>query len=176
MAVESDRPQSVTFEVRVRRSIAGRATGASEVRIESLGLTAPIDPEGNFLFRSLPSGALTVVARIGGRTFSRTVTLPVEPTIMRDIDLGGLVANRAPSSPARPASNRSLVVQAGAFRKDRNARQLVDQLLSSGERPFAVATRGLTVVYIGPFETRQDALAARERLRRAGFDGLVTQR
>jgi hypothetical protein len=88
--VESEQPQFVTFDVRVRRSIAGRAAGASEARIESLGLKAPVDQEGNFLFRSMPAGTFTIVARIGGSTVSRTVTLPAEPMILKDIDLGGL--------------------------------------------------------------------------------------
>ncbi len=88
MTAASEQPQSVTFDVRVRRSIAGRAAGASEVRIESLGMTARVDPEGKFLFRSMPSGTFTLVARIGGRLISRTVTLPAEPTIVRDVDLG----------------------------------------------------------------------------------------
>ena len=190
VTVEAGQPKSVTFAVRVRRSIAGRAAGASEVRIESLGLTARVDPEGNFLFRSMPSGTFTIVAHINGRTVSRTVTLPPEPAIMRDVDFSAqpsAVANAAAPSakvhsaavaaPATPsASSPSHVVQTGAFREDRNARELLSRLQSSGERPFTVATRGLTVVYIGPFETRQDALAASERLRRAGFEALVTRR
>jgi hypothetical protein len=89
VTVESGQPQSVTFDVRVRRSIAGRAVGATEVRIESLGMTARIDPEGNFLFRSMPSGAFTIAARIGGRIINRTVILPAEPAIVRNIDFGG---------------------------------------------------------------------------------------
>jgi hypothetical protein len=174
----SEQPQSVTFDVRVRRSIAGRAAGASEVRIESLGMTARVDPEGNFLFRSMPSGTCTLVARVGGRPISRTVTLPAEPTITRDVDLGAhpsTVANIA-SPPAPAHHDGAFRVQAGAFHEDRNARQLIGRLQGIGEQPFTVATRGLTVVSVGPFETRQDALAASERLRRTGFDAFVTRR
>jgi hypothetical protein len=88
VTVETDQPQSVSFEVHAFRSVAGRAAGASEVQIESLGRTAPVDAEGNFVFRSLPSGTFTITARIGGRTVSRDVTVPTEPAMMRDVDLG----------------------------------------------------------------------------------------
>ncbi len=178
VTVAPEQPQSVTFDVRVRRSIAGRAAGASEVRIESLGMTARVDPEGNFLFRSMPSGTFTLVARVGGRPISRTVTLPAEPAIVRDVDLGALpssVANAASSS-APVHHDGAFRVQAGAFREDRNARQLIGRLQGIGERPFTLATRGLTVVSVGPFATRQDALAASERLQRTGFDTFVTRR
>jgi hypothetical protein len=100
LTVESGQPQSVRFDVRVRRSIAGRAAGATEVRIESLGMTAPVDPEGNFLFRSMPSGTFTISARIGGRILNRTVILPAEPAIFRNVDFGG-PPNRAIELPGR---------------------------------------------------------------------------
>jgi cell division septation protein DedD len=254
VTVEPDKPQSVSFEVHALRSVAGRAAGASEVQIESLGRTVRADAAGNFVFRSMPSGTFTITARTGGRTVSSAVTLPAEPTIMRDVVLGGAVpaiANAAPPSApvlhqgafrvavgafrfpenaiaarqrierigghaeithsgsldlvtvgpfasreAAEAEAKRLraahvdavivedsgprlsghVVQAGAFREERNARQLLARLQRSGEQPFTVATHGLTLVYIGPFGTRQDAVAASERLRRAGFDGLVTRR
>jgi cell division septation protein DedD len=188
VTVEADQPQSVTFAVRVRRSIAGRAAGASEVRIEPLGITVGVDAGGNFLFRSLPSGTFTIVARIGGHTVSRTVTLPAEPTIMRDVVLGAAspaIADTAllPAAPvpgrketSPPTGSAPYVVQAGAFREERNAIQLIDRLQRSEKQSFSVAAHGLTHVYIGPFETRQEAVAASERLRRAGFDGFVTRR
>jgi hypothetical protein len=53
-----------------------RAAGATEVRIGLLGMTARVDPEGNSLFRSMPSGTFTIGARIGGRIVNRTVILP----------------------------------------------------------------------------------------------------
>jgi cell division protein FtsN len=151
-------------------------------------MTARVDPEGNFLFRSMPFGTFTLVARVGGRPISRTVTLPAEPMIVRDVDFGALppmvahiaspsaqVASAASTS-ARVHHDGAFRVQAGAFREDRNARQLIGRLQGIGERPFTLATRGLTVVSVGPFETRQDALAASERLRRTGFDTFVTRR
>jgi cell division septation protein DedD len=258
------------------RSVAGRAAGASEAEIESLGRKAHVDAEGNFVFRSMPSGTFIITARSGGRIVSRTVTLPAEPTLMRDIVLGApslvvadaeplsalvrgkgpaslsqtvplvqphsafrvhvgafrllenaaaarqqveslgghvevtrsgslhlltlgpfasrevaegeairlkaagiaafIVADRTLSPKASPISRGPHVVQAGAFRQAINVRELLLRLQRSGEKPFTRSTDGLTVVYVGPFETRQDAVTARERLHRAGFQGLVTRR
>lgn len=87
-----------------------------------------------------------------------------------------IVIDRATSPAVSSVSNGSQVVQIGAFRKERNARQLSGRLQRKGEQPFTVASHGLTLVYIGPFETLRDAVAAGERLRRAGFDGFVTRR
>ena len=182
VTVASGQPQSVMFDVRVRRSIAGRAAGASEVRIESLGLTARVDPDGHFLFRSMPFGTFMIVSQIGGHSVTRTVTLPAEPAIIRDVDFGGpplaIVRSSPPPPPPRPQVRLAdrFLVQAGVFREDSNARQLIGQLQRIRERPFTVARNGLTVIYLGPFETRTDALAASERIRLAGFKGFVTRR
>jgi cell division protein FtsN len=283
VTVEPDQPQSVSFEVRAIRSVAGRAAGASEVRIDSLARTARVDDEGNFVFRAMPSGTFTITARTGGRAVSGTVTLPAEPSMVRDVVLGAAVASAPLSAPHQdaadaeslfalpivrmktresprsarddtqfrvaagafrlpenaiaarrqierlgghaeitrsgsldlvtigpfasreeaeahaarlaaagvdavlmadrispamtaPARNGTHVVQVGVFREDRNVRQLLGRLQRRGEQPFIVAAHGLTLVYVGPFDTRQDAVAASERLLRAGFDGLVTRR
>ncbi|MEK6374890.1 MAG: SPOR domain-containing protein [Acidobacteriota bacterium] len=87
-----------------------------------------------------------------------------------------VVADRIAPPAVAAVSNGPHVVQAGAFREDRNASRLLGRLQRRGEQPFTVATHGLTLVYVGPFETRQDAVAASERLRREGFDGFVTRR
>jgi cell division protein FtsN len=88
-----------------------------------------------------------------------------------------VVADRVTPPAAAPrVSNGPHVVQAGAFREERNARQLLGRLERNGEKPFTVATHSLTLVYLGPFETREEAAAASERLRREGFDGFVTRR
>jgi hypothetical protein len=82
VTVETDTPQSISFEVRAFRSIAGHAGGASEARIESLDRRVPVDREGNFVFRSMPSGTFTITARRGAHTLRHTVTLPAEPVMM----------------------------------------------------------------------------------------------
>jgi hypothetical protein len=87
VTVEADAPRSVSFEVRALRSVAGRAPGASEVRIESLGRTAVVDANGDFVFRSMPAGIFTLTATIGSQRASQTITLPPEPVTIRDVVL-----------------------------------------------------------------------------------------
>jgi hypothetical protein len=91
---ETDRPQSIAFPVQARRSIAGYAAGASEVRIESLGMSAPVDRTGNFLFRAMPAGTFTLTADIGGQVFRRTLTVPARPTMIDEVVLGKPPATR----------------------------------------------------------------------------------
>jgi hypothetical protein len=179
VVVEADQPQSVSFNVRAIRSVAGHAAGASKVEVASLGKSSKVDAEGNFVLRSMPSGTFTIAAQIGGRMVSTTVTLPAAPAMMRDVVLGAaaavFVSDRAPSRLPLPAAGEH-VVQTGAFRENRYAAELLGRLHLRGEQPFSVLTRGLTFVYIGPYDTRKDAVAASERLHRAGFEGFVTQR
>jgi cell division protein FtsN len=85
-------------------------------------------------------------------------------------------ASASPISGISPGSNGPHLVQTGAFRDPQHATQLMARLQHSGEQPFTATARGLTLVYLGPFETRPAALAALERLRREGFDGFVTRR
>lgn len=88
VAVEADQPKSISFVVSALRSVAGRATGASEARIESLQRTVPVDAEGNFVFRSMPQGTFTITAGSGGRIVTGSVTLPAGPSMIRDVVLG----------------------------------------------------------------------------------------
>ncbi|MEK6374889.1 MAG: carboxypeptidase regulatory-like domain-containing protein [Acidobacteriota bacterium] len=90
VTVEADQPQQMSFEVAALRSVAGRAAAASEVRIESLKRTAVVDAEGNFVFRSMPSGTFTITA-CGA---SGTVTLPAGPAMVRDISSVSFRAKR----------------------------------------------------------------------------------
>jgi hypothetical protein len=180
VVAEADQPQSISFNVTAIRSVSGRVVGASKVEVAFLGKAANVDAEGNFVLRSMPSGTFTITARVGGRIVSTNVTLPAEPAMVRDVVLGAaaavVVLDRASSPLPLPAAAGEHVVQTGAFRENRYAAKLLGRLHLVGEQPFSVLTRGLTFIYIGPFDTRKDAVAARERLRRAGFEGLVTQR
>lgn len=177
VTIEPDLPQSLTFEVQALRSVAGLVNGASEVRIESLDRTARVDAAGNFVFRSMPAGTFTITARSGGNTLSTVVTLPAEPAMIRDVLLGARSPVLAPLEAAAPAVPKgSHVVQAGAFRDDRNATKLLDRLQRRGEESFTVSIGALTFVYVGPFETRGKAIEASDRMKRAGFEGYVMRR
>jgi cell division septation protein DedD len=189
---EADRPQSIVFPVQARRSIAGYAAGASEVRIESLGMSAPVDRTGNFLFRAMPAGTFTLTAVIGGQVLRRTLTVPARPTMIDEVVLGKPPATRPlapvigaaadapvvtrPRVASPPVSNATHVVQTGAFRDARNVRELVNRLQRGGETPFTATTRGVTFVYVGPFATVHEATTASRRLQNAGFEVFVTHR
>ncbi len=192
VAVEPDQPRTVPFDVQAVRTIAGLAPGASEVQIESLEKKASVNAEGKFLLRSLPSGTFTITAHNGGRTIVSTITLPPEPANVRGVVLATMASVTAtsagtPVSTHKEASSTSteaplvqhhgiFLVQAGAFREKPNAAQLLGSLQRNGDRPFIVVARGLTLVCIGPYETHEEAMAAREHLLRGGFDGWVTRR
>jgi hypothetical protein len=88
VTVDADKPQSLSFEVNARRSVAGRAVGALEVKIDSLDRTARVDDRGRFVFRSLPSGTFTLTARSSGGSVSRTITLPAAPAMIQDVVFG----------------------------------------------------------------------------------------
>ncbi|HWW61273.1 MAG TPA: SPOR domain-containing protein, partial [Thermoanaerobaculia bacterium] len=186
---ETDRPQAIAFPVQARRSIAGYAAGASEVRIESLGMSAPVDSAGYFLFRTMPAGTFTLTADIGDRVFSRTLTVPPPPTMIDEVVLGTppaprpVVAVAADASvvarnpiPHLAVSDASHLVQAGAFRNARNARELVNRLYRGGEEPFTASRGGMTFVYVGPFPTADEAAKASRRLHQSGFEAFVTHR
>jgi len=179
LKAEPDHPQSVSFEVRAIRSVAGRAAGASEVQIESLGRTAPVDAQGNFVFRSMPSGTFTITARSVGRTVSSTVTLPPEPTTIRDVVLGTpsrVVAIAAPSVEPHEAFR----VQVGAFGSPENAaaaRQRIERLAMFirllGSRAEITHSGSTDVVTIGPFASREAAEAEAARLKAVGIDAVI---
>ncbi len=186
VTVAADEPQLISFEVRALRSVGGSASGASAVRIDSLGREAPVDAEGKFLFRTMPPGTFLLAARIGGRTVTRAVTLPPEPAMIQDVVLGapaspvqGAPATReAASSPLGEGDRirRSVVfhVQAGAFRLAGNATAAKRRVEQIGVPVFIERAGSLHLVTAGPFASREAAEEAAARLEAAGIEWLVT--
>jgi cell division protein FtsN len=86
-----------------------------------------------------------------------------------------LVTESMPSA-ARGAAVRPFVVQVGAFREAANSHQLSKRLERLGYQPRTTIERGLSVVFIGPFPTKQAAVDTSDRLRSAGFDSLLKSR
>lgn len=178
ITLEADHPRTVPLAVRAMRSVAGTAARAQEVTIASLGRTAAVDASGNFVFRSLPSGSVTLAARIGGRLVQRELMLPAEPTILSDIVLGTVteITVATPSTPPPPPESGRFVVQIGAFRESVNARELSTRLTRLGEDPFTDLRDGLLLVRTGPFNSRIAATIASQRLQRAGINAYVISR
>jgi hypothetical protein len=175
VTVESGQPQSATFNLRVRRSIAGRAAGAYEVRIESLGMTARVDPEGNFLFRSMPAGTFVLVARIGGTIVTRTVTLSAEPIVERSVDFGASPAAVAGIAPpfVQARAGGTFRVQAGAFQIHENAALARQRIARLGVHAEITRSGGLDLVMTGPYPSSEAADAEVARFAGAGIAAVV---
>jgi rare lipoprotein A len=77
--------------------------------------------------------------------------------------------NRARS---RAAATKEFIVQVGAFSVEANARKLKDRLNDLGHRAF-VDREGLYRVRIGPFATRDEALATRIALEERGISAMI---
>ena len=82
--------------------------------------------------------------------------------------------SRPPSPSSSGSSSRKYAVQVGAFREEVNAKILVDQLTRLGEAPH-IEHRRLILVYLGPFDSADEAQRARSRVVRAGLDAIVTR-
>lgn len=182
VTLAADVPRTTSFAVVALRSAAGTIAGAHEVMIESLGRRAAVDEHGNFVFRSLPAGPLSLTANTGGRIVKREITLPAEPVTLRDIVFGAAVTTAITATiaestkPPAPGTAGAFIVQIGAFRDAANARQLATRLERLGETPFTDRGEGLLLVRTGPFVSRTMATTAVNRLRRAGIESYVLSR
>lgn len=83
-----------------------------------------------------------------------------------------LDAQRRPAAVPRPSSLRQFMVQVGAFAVEGNARSLQERLTSIGQRAF-IDHEDLYRVRIGPFTTREQAVAARASLEANGISAMI---
>lgn len=202
VSVGTDTPQSLTFDLQVRRSIGGRAAGAKEVRIDSLGKTAPTDADGNFLFRSMPAGTFTLTALVHGKPVSSVVTLPPAPAMISDILFGegngSQIAERnAAASPTartgaasdhaardRAAANVLVPNRAGqdhavpdgnASGRSTSDRGALDRPTPSVPTGLPGATSVRFHVHAGAFRSYANAVEAQQQIERAGGAATITQ-
>jgi DedD protein len=82
---------------------------------------------------------------------------------------------------AKPAANTdAFVVQLGAFSDPAKARQRQQSLTSNGIKAFTEILKTdkgeMTRVRAGPFATRDAAEKTREKLKKLGLDGVVTNK
>lgn len=101
---------------------------------------------------------------------STSPPMPVAPTRAAEVGERSAPAN-LPNSPAVPAPPRlfsGYAVQAGVFSETRRAEELHARLINAGI-PATLETR----VQVGPFKTREQAEAARAKLKEMGVDGLL---
>jgi DedD protein len=101
---------------------------------------------------------------------------PVTATVGRGADS----TTETGSTKATPAAEL-FVVQLGAFSDPAKARQQQQSLISKDtSKVYTETLKGdkgeITRVRVGPFRTREEADTARERLKKLGFDGVVTDK
>ena len=101
VSVESGKPAGTEFHVRALRSIAGKVVvydksalqtvplAGATVRLKELSLEVKTGANGAYLFRNLAAGTYTIAIENEGKEITRSVTLPAEPTNLRDVDLNG---------------------------------------------------------------------------------------
>jgi hypothetical protein len=77
------------LRVRAVRSISGQVAGGggAEIELRPIGRRIVADAQGRFALRSLPAGELTLVARIGGRVATKTLTVPPQPATISGVEL-----------------------------------------------------------------------------------------
>ncbi|MCU1228779.1 MAG: hypothetical protein JWO97_1663, partial [Acidobacteria bacterium] len=182
IALQRAAPVETALAVQINRSIGGRIEGAragDTVTIPSLGRTTRVDEEGRYLFRSLPPGVVTIIARSGGRTLTRDVSLPNDPAAIRDADLGvvsPITPAPAPVVAADATNGGTYVVQLGAFRNREYAEDLKRQARAAGVEVVITAKNAFTVVQTAPLESHAAATAEKARITRAGFEAVVVRR
>ena len=160
----------------------GRATASGEI-YDMHGLSAA--------HRALPLGTLVRVTHLGnGR--SVTVTINDRGPFVRGriIDLSrgaaeaiGMVIEGIAEVEVRvvrdapdPDHGKEYVVQIGAFRDRDNALDLKLRVQSSLPEAWIVTRGGLHRVYIGPYDRKRDAEAARRQARKHGHDAVLLTR
>ena len=92
-------PGKVILRVRALRSLGGqvlvydtkvlREVGLAgvEVVLQGLSRRSVTDAQGRYLFRNLPCGTFTVSATSRGRTITRAITIPDEPSQQNNLNL-----------------------------------------------------------------------------------------
>ena len=97
--IEAGKPARLEFSVKALRSISGKVLvydktllqqvplAGAKVFLQGLSLEATTAENGAYLFRNLPAGTYVVKVEYQGQETVHAVTLPTEPTSLRDIDL-----------------------------------------------------------------------------------------
>ena len=147
------------------RSISGRLPSRGVVEIVELQRRVETDEAGNFLFRALPAGALTV--RSGAASVK--VSLSKEPVSVKDVVLG---VARATPAPATASKSGEWLVQLGAFREASNVADCLRRARAAGIDATARKATTLTFVEAGPY-TRGAADAAVARAAHSGLEAVV---
>jgi rare lipoprotein A len=102
-----------------------------------------------------------------GRTLEDVPVAKGEATTASSLD-----AQRRTTAARRPSTLKQFMVQVGAFAVEANAKLLQERLASIGHRAF-IDREALYRVRIGPFTTREQAVAARTSLEANGISAMI---
>jgi cell division septation protein DedD len=171
--LEADKPQQLSFSLRALRSISGVVARGAEVEIAPLGRKTTADTSGNFVFRSLPAGTYTLIVRSRGHATSQTVTLPTGPA---SLHVGEQQATAVSLTPPPVEATGEFRVQVGAYRSVLNAQETREKLMRIGLQATVTESRGLHLVSVGPFPTRDEAERAARRAESVGLETYITPR
>lgn len=178
--IEEGKPAQVDFVLQPLRSISGRVTTVNgentplrNVRVvfDQDAATSTTDEEGDYVFRNISSGAHTVTAFHAGEKVSRQIDVPTAPSAMRDVSLEFHSHNTPPAAGRPPA--RGFAVQIGAFRLAENVAAANRQVRAAGFEPYQLSIGDLTILRIGPFDSRDEADGARQKLAKHGVMSIV---
>lgn len=165
-------PSRLAHVLRAHRSIGGKTTPFATVHVRPIGKSVRADEHGQFVIRSLPAGALTVVSA----GVERQIELPSGPAAL-ELELTAATTVAASSSRiTTPRSGATTFVNLGVYRVESNANVTAARARAAGVKVILGASGPLTIVRAGPFASRDAATAAAQRLTRAGLEAIVASR
>jgi len=109
---------------------------------------------------------------VNGAPASAGPTASSGPTASAAPSGSAAAAAIVPAKAGAPSMSAKFFVQVGAFAQEANAKELLAQLAQIGEEAH-IDGGHLYKVRLGPFETRDQAIAARGRLESAGMSAIV---
>jgi hypothetical protein len=84
-------PSRLDRTVQTNRSVSGAVLGCgsrpAEVRVAEIGRAAVVSPSGEYVFRKLKAGHLTMTVECGGHIATRAIDVPEGPATLRGIDI-----------------------------------------------------------------------------------------
>jgi len=168
-------PAAAPQEAKPAAAEPAKAAARPETKAETKPETKP---EGKAETKPVAKPAPEKISSAG------TVSKPTEPRAGMPAEEKPLAKKPEPASQTKPAAapaGEEWVVQLGAYKDPANVRNLTAKVKQQGYNFYtevlpSVDGSSRTRVRAGPFATKEEAEAARERIKRIGVDGVVAQK
>jgi DedD protein len=135
---------------------------------------------GNVPAKSTDNAAAAAVATPETATAASAKSEPAPPVEAKPAAAPPAVPKAAATAATAKATRGGFVVQLAAFSDDKGANALANRLKKSGHpaftEPVSTSRGTLWRVRVGPYASREDANAARDKLKREGQSGIVAAR